>query len=177
MKRAALVLAALAAVAPAAAAGPADWTGTWKGTCRLTPPHQGIAEFPMTLTIGATAKPDALRWMLVYETGTRDVRDYELLAVDAAAGTYVIDEKNGLLLDAAFSDGVLYAPFTIGKVLITATYRVDESGTMHADMPSFGAEPSRTSCLTGQPETCARSFALTGTQHCWMKRQEMRKLD
>lgn len=177
MKLASFIFAALAAFSPAAAAGPGDWAGTWKGECRLAPPHGGLSAFPMSLTIGVTDKPDVLRWMLVYEAKARDVRNYELIATDVAAGRYVIDEKNGLLLDAAYSDGVLYAPFTIGGALITAMYWVGEDGTMHANMPSFAAEPSRTTCLSGQPDTCARSFALSGTQHCWLKRLDMRKLD
>ncbi len=176
MKRA-LALAAVLATAPALAAGPEDWIGTWKGACRLTPPQEGVETFPMSLTIARTARPDTLRWMLVYETGRRDVRNYELVARDAAAGLYVIDEKNGLLLDAAYADGVLYAPFTIGAALITATYWVGPEGVMYANMPSFGNEPSRETCLSERPETCARSFALTGAQHCRMERQEMRKLE
>lgn len=130
----------------------------------------------MSLTIGRTDRPGVLRWSIVYETGQRDVRDYELVASEAAAGRYTIDEKNGLLLDAVYADGTLYAPFTIGSLLITATYRVADDGAMHADMPSFGAEPVRTTCLEAQADTCAHSFALNRTQHCRLTRQDIRKL-
>ena len=174
--RAALIAAALA-LTPAFAAGPADWAGTWKGECVLSPPHEGIERFPASLTIGVTDDPARLRWMLVYETGGRDVRNYELVTVDAAAGRYVIDEKNGLKLDAGFADGVLYAPFTIGAALIVASYRVGADGVMHADMPSFSNEGSAPTCLDGNPETCTRSFALQSTQHCALTKQAMRKLD
>ena len=129
----------------------------------------------MSLTIARTDDPAVLRWAIAYETGGRDVRNYELVSTDAA-GRYVIDEKNGLFLDAAYSDGVLYSPFTIGSQLITASYRVESDGAMRVDMPSFGAEPVRTSCLEGQAETCASSFGLSGTQHCRLVRQQMRRL-
>lgn len=175
--RAALALALSAMAAPALAAGPSDWAGTWTGDCVLTPPREGIERFAASLTIGATDDPGRLRWMLVYETGERDVRRYELVTVDAAAGRYVVDEKNGLKLEAGFADGVLYAPFTIGEALIVASYRVGADGAMHADMPSFSNEALAPTCLEANPETCTRSFALQGTQHCTLKKQALRKLD
>lgn len=175
--RTALILAALAAFAPASAAGLEDWKGVWKGSCRLTPAHEGIERFEASLTIAGGVGEGRLRWRLSYEIGAGDVRDYEIVAVDAAAGRYAIDEKNGLLLDAALSDGVLYAPFTINGLLITATYSVEADGTMRADMPAFADTPSRETCLTGQADHCARSFPLKSTQHCTLKRVEMRKLD
>ena len=162
----------------AVAAGPADWAGTWSGECVLTPAHDGIERFPASLTIGKTDDPARLRWMLIYGTGRRDVRNYELVTVDAAAGRYVVDEKNGLKLEAGFADGVLYAPFTIGQALIVASYRLSADGVLHADMPSFSNTPSgEPTCLEAYPETCAQSFSLQGTQHCALKKQAMRKLD
>lgn len=175
--RIAPVLVALLGAVPAMAAGPRDWAGTWKGECRLTPAYQGVSSFPASLTVALTDKADVLRWTLIYETSPRDVRNYELIAVDAAAGRYTVDEKNGLFLDAAYSDGVLYVPFTIGELLITATYAVGDDGVMHLNLPSFSSTPSRTTCLSGQPDTCVQSFALSSSQHCWLKRQDMRKLD
>lgn len=173
----AMLAAAALALMPVMAAGPADWAGTWSGECVLTPPHEGLARFPASLTIGLTDDPKRLRWMLVYETGRRDVRNYELVTVDAAAGRYVVDEKNGLKLEAGFADGVLYAPFTIGQALIVASYRIDADGAMRADMPSFANVPSSTTCLEANADTCAASFPLQGTQHCTLKKQTMRKLD
>jgi len=161
----------------AVAAGPADWAGTWSGECVLAPAHDGIERFPASLTIGKTDDPARLRWMLVYETGRRDVRNYELVTVDAAAGRYVVDKKNGLKLEAGFADGVLYAPFTIGQALIVASYRIGADGAMRADMPSFANVPSSTTCLEANADTCAASFPLQGTQHCTLKKQTMRKLD
>ena len=177
MRRAALALAALLSAGPALAIGPQGWAGTWAGDCVLTPPQGGIERFSASLTIGPTGDPDRLRWMLVYETGRRDVRQYELVTVDAAAGRYVVDEKNGLKLEAGFADGVLYAPFTIGQALIVASYRVGADGMMHADMPSFSKEASAPTCLEASPETCTRSFALQSAQHCTLKKQALRKLD
>lgn len=175
MRAAAVFALALASVATAA--GPEDWIGTWKGECRLTPAFQGVSEFPASLTIARTRDPERLRWALVYETAEREVRNYELVTVDAAAGRYAVDEKNGLLLDAGFADGALYTPFTIGSILVVAIYRVGGDGVMMADMPSFGATPSRETCLEGQAESCAQSYALNRAQHCRLSRVEMRKLD
>ena len=173
MIRAALIAAALAGVA--AAGAPADWIGTWKGQCKLTPAYNGVEAFAASLTISAGSADGSLRWKLIYETPSREVRDYELVPVDAAAGHYVIDEKNGLLLDSYVADGVLYAPFAINGMLIMATYSVGTDGVMTANMPSFGTEPVRTTCLGGQPESCAQSFALNRAQHCRLSKVAMSK--
>jgi len=159
----------------AGAAPPEDWIGHWTGTCRLAPPHEGLESFPASLTVAPGSTAGALRWRLSYETGQRDVRDYELVPVDAAKGHYAIDEKNGLLLDAVLSDGVLYAPFAIADRMIVATYFVGPDGAMIANMPAFAREPARTTCLTGAPETCAASFMLVQTQHCRLTRAAMSK--
>lgn len=154
----------------AGAAAPADWAGDWFGACTVTPAYQGIESFRAKLNIGPQSAEGRLRWKITYELAQRDVRDYQLVPVDAAKGHYAVDEKNGLLLDAFLADGVLYMPFTIGGTLITATYSVGADGVMVMNLPSFGSTPVRTTCLTREKQTCAQSFALTGTQHCRLEK-------
>lgn len=159
----------------ALASGPEDWAGSWKGECRISPPFEGVEGFPASLTVGPVTPTGALRWRIHYETGGQGVRDYELQPA-GAEGRYVLDEKNGLKLDAAFMDGTLYSTFSIGAMLIFARYHVGPDGVMTMELPSFEATASRTSCLTDAPETCAAGFALKGTQSCRLTRVEMRKL-
>lgn len=160
---------------PALAAGPEDWAGSWKGECKISPAFEGVERFPVSLTIGPPSSSGALRWRIHYETGGQGVRDYELQPA-GDVGRYVLDEKNGLKLDATFMDGTLYSTFSIGTMLIVAQYSVGPDGAMTMALPSFEVTPSRTSCLTEAPETCAAAFALKGTQTCRLTKIEMRKL-
>lgn len=176
MRRVAAAAVLAGALAGAAgAAPPEDWIGHWTGTCRLAPPYQGLETFGATLTVAPGSAPGSYSWRVTYDNGRHDVRAYELTPVDAAKGHYVIDEKNGLLLDAVISDGVLYAPFTIGEQLIVATYAVGADGAMAMNLPAFGREPARKTCLTDAPETCAASFVLAQSQHCRLTRAAMSK--
>jgi hypothetical protein len=80
----------------------------------------------MELVIGPTADPARYTWTVIYIEGDqRQERPYELVIIDAAAGKFVIDEKNSIMLDSRFIDGALYSQFVVGTSVITASYRRD----------------------------------------------------
>jgi len=47
---------------------------------------------------------------------------------DAAKGLYAIDEKNGIVIDAAFLDGALRSHFVVSGNRISVVERLDTSG-------------------------------------------------
>jgi hypothetical protein len=71
---------------------PADWTGRWTGAL-ATLGDSKLAPVTMTLEIEPIAD-GRWSWTIIYEGEFgRQVRPYELVAVDAAAGQFVIDEE------------------------------------------------------------------------------------
>jgi hypothetical protein len=132
MKRARMMLAALVAGALAgcatqqstqdgakatsaaivAPAFPADWCGRWTGT--LTPLGDSkVGPVTMTLEI-APAADGRWSWTIIYDGAAgRQVRPYELVPVDAAAGRFAIDEKNGIVIPIAFFEGTIYSTFEV----------------------------------------------------------------
>lgn len=98
-----------AAVAPAF---PADWCGRWTGT--LTPLGESkVGPVTMTLEIAPIAD-GRWSWTIIYEGAVgRQVRPYELVAVDAAAGRFAIDEKNGIVIPISFFEGTIYSTFEV----------------------------------------------------------------
>lgn len=149
------------------------WLGQWKGVCKLTPPYNGVSRFNVSLKISRSEKADRFQWLWIYEAATNfqeEVRDYEMVAVDASKGYYVVDEHNGLLLDSFLDGNFLYSPFRINGKLITATYILSGKNEMLMDMPSFDATPMRKTCVTGYPNLCAESFRLRMSQRCTLKK-------
>jgi hypothetical protein len=91
---------------------PADWCGRWTGT--LTPLGASKAgPVEMTLEIAPIAD-GRWSWTIIYDgVAGRQVRPYELVAVDPAAGRFAIDEKNGIVIPIAFFEGTIYSTFEV----------------------------------------------------------------
>ena len=91
---------------------PADWCGRWTGT--LTPLGASKAgPVEMTLEI-APISDGRWSWTIIYDgVAGRQVRPYELVAVDPAAGRFAIDEKNGIVIPIAFFEGTIYSTFEV----------------------------------------------------------------
>ena len=99
-------------VAIVAPAFPADWCGRWTGTLM---PLGDSKVGPVTMTIEiAPAADGRWSWTIIYDGAAgRQVRPYELVAVDAAAGRFAIDEKNGIVIPISFFEGTIYSTFEV----------------------------------------------------------------
>ncbi|MEO1257418.1 MAG: hypothetical protein AAFZ15_01430 [Bacteroidota bacterium] len=96
---------------------PEAWAGIWKGEMTNHNVKGKQSQFPMELHILPTDSAHVWTWRLVYHPNDRpkDARNYQLVLKDKAAGHYVIDEKNGILLDAYYIDERLISNFSIGN--------------------------------------------------------------
>jgi hypothetical protein len=118
----ALALALVPVEAPANMGLPADWHGRWTGTLKITPVDGKEQETPMELTIERLKDSKNLRWRIIYGEGkTAPVRDYEFQPQEKA-NHFVIDEKNGVLIDAWITGDVLHSQFEVADSLIAVRY-------------------------------------------------------
>ncbi|WP_375447762.1 hypothetical protein [uncultured Fibrella sp.] len=101
---------------------PRSHFGTWEGTLQITNPGNRLPQtLSMRLTIDSLrGQPGRYAFQIQY--GQQAVRAYELVAVNAANGVYQIDEKDGIVLDAAKIGDQLTSQFSVGNSLITTTY-------------------------------------------------------
>ncbi len=169
-----LVLASSIALGPAAPPKPAigldpGWLGHWKGELAVQvkdrPPTVN-----MELVIAPLADGSGWEWTIIYGEGeSRQVRAYVLLPGDRP-GRYVMDERNGILLDMAFEQGALVSAFEVeGSLLVsrealagdTIAYRID----------TFAAAEPRSSSV-GDPKkpTVVKSYRPLGTQAATLRR-------
>jgi hypothetical protein len=135
--------------------------GEHRGGLRLIG-DAAVREVPMGLTVATLADaPGALRWAIHYGAGSEaQTRDYRLLVVDAAAGHYRIDERNGIVLDARLVDDELVSVFAAGGQILVARYRAVPDGVWFA-LESFaadGAVPAGGAEAGGVPVSSWRDF-------------------
>ena len=107
---------------------PNDWFGNWKGEVQSRSPSGKQDAFQMELRVAPTEKPDRFQWTIIYEGAQgRSERLYTLVAKDPDNGLFVIDENNGILLDATLIGDTLTEHFTVGGQRIWTTSRLQQT--------------------------------------------------
>lgn len=112
----------------------------------------------------AADAPGEFTWRLRYGDGeAAQVRDYRLQVVDAAAGRYAVDERNGIVLAVRRVDDELVSLFAAGDQLLAVRYRAVPAGIAFAleAFASSGGTP------TGQG---VRTFAEFARQRAILAR-------
>lgn len=107
---------------------PKDWKGVWKGRLYIYKATGLVSEIDMQLRILPTAIDTVWTWNIIYGEITDDNRPYELIPIQSQQGHYIIDEKNGILLDVYFQNETLYSRFEVADndIFITYTLLEDE---------------------------------------------------
>ncbi|HZS49070.1 MAG TPA: hypothetical protein VFC63_28635 [Blastocatellia bacterium] len=128
---------------------PSRWEGDWKGDSKLTWVNGKIEDCAVELRISSIPNSNAKAWHLVYAFSDRkEVRDYELKPVDGSPGLFVIDEKNGFLIDNRLIDNAFYSQFTINGNLVTTRFELQRD-TILVENTMFDIKNPRVTKLTG----------------------------
>lgn len=135
----------------------APFLGEFAGTLQ-TFGERGVQQVPMRLSVGTLpGATDRWRWELHYGDGAAaQRRDYRLVAVDAAAGRYAIDEQNGIELAARLCGPELVSVFLVSGQALVVRYRAVADGIEFA-LESFAPERA---AATGQGVRTVGSFAV-----------------
>ncbi|MBW4596058.1 MAG: hypothetical protein KME46_24940 [Brasilonema angustatum HA4187-MV1] len=102
-------------------------------------PVQGRSQsVPMTLRIQPISNnPTRYSWQITYGTGAKKlVRNYELVVKDQGAGHFVIDEKDGTLIDAWWFGDRLYSQFRVKNRLLNTQYE-RQSNRLHYELVTY----------------------------------------
>lgn len=102
---------------------PQTWEGIWQGELNIY--SSASAKSVQTLTMQLKIQPiDAKTWAweIGYLVGEGDIRKYELHEINAEKNEWLIDEKNGILLNQRLLGNRLIGSFSIEKSLIINSY-------------------------------------------------------
>lgn len=126
-----------------AAGFPAAWVGRWEGELiTTTPPDSARNRVAVAREIAPEPQGGAWRWRTVFNRDTvNGVRPYRLVARDTARGRYVMDEGNGVELDATWVAGTLVSVFQVGSRVLESREEV-RGDTLVQDLVWWSATPS-----------------------------------
>ncbi len=120
---------------------PAGWVGNWKGELKWfragKPEPQKVS---MELRIHPGDSSGHYTWGIIYGSASEDNRPYILMPKDSAAGHWVIDERNGILLDQFRVGNTFSGAFTVQNNTIVNSYRLDNDQLV-VEFYSISAKP------------------------------------
>lgn len=115
---------------------PACFTGNWKGTLQWMVAGKPVKEFTMRLNIQPTDTAGQYSWQIIYGDDNKDQRPYLLKPVNESKGHWVIDEKDGILLDSYVHGNSIHGAFTVQGNTIVDNYTIID-GRMHVEFFSI----------------------------------------
>ncbi len=147
---------------------PESWVGTWRGTLTNYGGADSIKlSVPVTLNFARTSQPGAYRMRHVYNNdSTRGMKNYTLRTVDAAAGKYVTDENNGILIDDTYTGGMLVSVFQVGEQVIESRSEI-RGDSLLQDLifwRSVAVRTTRGAGPNGERGTPVLAFRVAGRQ-------------
>lgn len=109
-------------------------------------------------------------WQLIYGDKAEDSRPYLLKPVDTAKGHWVVDERNGIVLDQYWTGNRLSGAFTVQGTTILNSYWL-EGDRLLIEFFSLAAKPVRTSGAGTEAVPAVDSYAIRGFQKAVLQKQ------
>ncbi len=151
---------------------PEDYCGIWSGPLHVYKDRQKVRSFPMKLDIHKQEE-GKYGWKLIYYVQSDSVvKDYVLIRNDSIPGHYVIDEKNGILLDGYAHGGIFVQRFEVGGSLLSVRLERIRAGLMF-EILAGAMQPIRVSgdtIVRGEEIPPVQSFTLDIRQFGLLKR-------
>ncbi len=148
---------------------PQDFYGFYKGDLHMTT-SKGNRTIGMEFHLNPTDSIGKYQYMLVYiMNGERQERKYNLITKDASKGEYIVDENNGILLDAKLIDNTIYSMFEVSESIITTTERFYK-GAMDFEI-TFSDKKKIISGTEDEEPTEVISYPIGGRQKAHLIKQ------
>ncbi len=150
---------------------PQDFYGIYKGDLHIVN-ARGNQTIGMEFHLNPTDSIDKYQYMLVYIIeGKRQERKYSLLVKDTSKGEYVIDENNGILLDAKLIDNTIYSMFEVQGNLITTTERFYKNA-MDFEITFTDTKQKMLSKTEEEESIDVTSYPIGGVQKAYLIKQK-----
>ena len=149
---------------------PLDFFGVYKGTLVIQNTN-GMQEIDMEFHFKETNTIGEYQYTLVYiMNGNRQERLYKLIEKDANKGEYIVDENNGILLDAKLVNNTLYSMYEVQGNILTTTERFYKDG-MDFEVTFSSKKAQNKSGTEGNSATEVVSYPITVVQKAILIRQ------
>jgi len=150
---------------------PKDWVGNWKGDLIwVRSGKTDTSHVAVQLRIQPADSINTYTWQLIYGAAGEDNRPYLLKPVDPAKGHWVVDEKNGILLDQFLIGSRLCGAFTVQQTTIINQYWLEGDKLMF-EFCSIGAQPLHSSGKGTDDSPVVNSYKVTSYQKAELRRE------
>ncbi|HMT72612.1 MAG TPA: hypothetical protein PKA77_00965 [Chitinophagaceae bacterium] len=150
---------------------PQSWEGNWKGTLQWYKTGETNPK-PVNMELRIHRADSAgWTWQLIYGSETEDNRPYNLLPRDTAGIHWVIDERNGIVLDQFWAGNKFCGAFTVMNSTILNNYWM-EKGKLHVEFFTIGAKPLATTGLGTDESPAVQSYRVGGYQKAVLTRDK-----
>ena len=149
---------------------PAAFLGHWQGELEwyktgVKEPHK----INMQLVIRPADTAGQYTWQIVYGTRSEDNRPYILKPVDTTKGHWVIDEKDGIVLDQYWTGGRLNGAFTVQGSTIINSYWI-EGDTLMVEFFSISSKPVSKTGGSNEKTPPVESYGVKSFQKAVLRR-------
>lgn len=109
-------------------------------------------------------------WQIIYGEKSDDNRPYLLKPVDTAKGHWVVDERNGIVLDQYWVGNRFTSAFTVQNSTIIDSYWI-ENDQLIAEFYSISAKPVNTTGGSSKDIPPVQSYATKSYQKAVLKKK------
>lgn len=150
---------------------PKTWLGHWEGELSWYAGSNAPKKVKMQLKIQPADTVGHYTWQLIYGDQAEDNRPYILKPIDASKGHWVIDERNGIVLDQFLIGQVFSGAFTVMGSTIVNNYQLEKDRLL-VEFYSLPAKPIRQSGEGTQESPTVDSYAVRSYQKAILKRKK-----
>lgn len=150
---------------------PASFTGNWKGTMQWMVSGKPAKIFSMQLRIHNADSAGCYTWQIIYGDDEKDNRPYLLKPIDTAKGHWLIDERNGILLDGFVHGNAFHGAFTVQGNTIVDNYTLLPDGRLQVEFFSIKLDEKRKSGNGTEDSPEVSSYPIRSYQTGILKKQ------
>jgi hypothetical protein len=122
---------------------PKSFIGNWKGQLHWMIAGKPTQTFTMQLKIQPTDSVNQYTWQIIYGDDNKDNRPYILKPIDTSKGHWVVDERDGIVLDSYVHGDSIHGAFTVQGNTVVDNYRI-ENDSMFVEFFSFKLNDKKT---------------------------------
>ena len=173
MKLIVIIVAVLGSVSVAAQSKsfPKEWEGNWKGELQWYKTGKDEPQkVNMELRIHRADNINTWTWQIIYGSESEDNRPYNLIKKDTSGIHWVIDEKDGIILDQYWVGNKFCGAFTVQNSTIINSYWM-EKNKLIVEFYNTSAKPVATTGKGTEDSPKVDSYKVGSYQKAILTRQ------
>jgi hypothetical protein len=150
---------------------PKSFTGHWKGTLMWSSNGRPQQQTEMQLIIRSADTPGHYTWQIIYGKDEKDNRPYLLKPADKSGTHWVVDERNGILLDGFWIGNRFTGAFAVGGNTILDAYWI-ENNKLHAEFFSYRQQALNTTGKGTEESPLVESYRMNSYQKAVLSKMQ-----